>query len=113
MRYARPHAYFSRGLYAEHLARFFARFPREQILVLRYEDIVARPEGIAAAFQRFIGVAEIPGLARDLGPINATKAPSPELVPKVLRRRLAERYSTANARLEILLGSNFDTWNAD
>jgi hypothetical protein len=112
MRYARPHAYFSRGLYAEHLVRFFACFPREQILVLRHENIVARPEDIAVAFQRFVGVAEIPGLARDLGPINAAKAP-PALVPKVLRRRLAERYSAANARLETLLGSNFDTWNAD
>jgi hypothetical protein len=113
MRYARPHAYFSRGLYAEHLARFFARFPREQILVLRHDDIVARPEDVAAAFQRFVGVAEIAGLARNLGPINATKASPPELVPNALRRRLAERYSSANARLETLLGSNFDTWNAD
>ena len=113
MRYVRPHAYFSRGLYAEHLARFFARFSREQLLVLRHENIVARPEDIAAAFQRFVGVAEIPGLARDLGPINATKTPPPELVPRVVRRRLAERYSDANARLEILLGANFDTWNAD
>jgi hypothetical protein len=113
MRYARPHAYFSRGLYAEHLARFFARFPREQILALRHEDIVVRPEEIAAAFQRFVGVAEISGLARDLGRINATKGSPPELVSEVLRHRLAERYSAANARLESLLGSNFDTWNAD
>lgn len=113
MRYARPHAYFSRGLYAEHLARFFARFPREQILVLRHEEILVCPEDIASVFQRFVGVADISGLARDLGPINATKALSPELFPKVLRRRLAERYRAANARLEALLGSNFDTWNAD
>jgi hypothetical protein len=113
MRYARPHAYFSRGLYAEHLGRFFARFTREQILVLRHEDIVARPEDIAAAFQRFVGVAELPGLARDLGPINAAKAPPPGLVPNVLRRRLAERYGAANASLETLLGSHFNTWNAD
>jgi hypothetical protein len=113
MRFARPHAYFSRGLYAEHLARFFARFPRKQILVLQHEDIVSRPGAIAAAFQRFVGVAEIPGLARDLGPINAVKAPPLELVPKDLRRRLAERYSAANAKLQTLLGSNFDTWNAD
>jgi hypothetical protein len=112
-RYARPHAYFSRGLYAEHLVRFFARFPREQILVLRHEHIVARPEDIAAAFQRFVGVAEMPELARDLGPINAAEALPPEIVPKVLRRRLAERYRAANARLATVLGSNFDTWNGD
>jgi len=113
MRYARPHAYFSRGLYAQHLTRFFDCFPREQILVLRYEDILARPEQIAGAFQRFVGVTEIPGLARGLGPINATEAPSPELFPKGLRRRLVERYRAANAILATLLASNFDSWNLD
>src|SRR5260370_33946991 len=108
-RYARPHAYFSRGLYAEHLVRFFARFPREQILVLRHEHIVARPEDIAAAFQRFVGVAEMPGLARDLGPINAAEALPPEIVPKVLRRRLAASSRSSNARLATVSGSHFDT----
>ena len=74
---------------------------------------MVRPENIAAAFQRFVGVAEMPGLARDLGPINAAEALPPEIVPKVLRRRLAERYRAANARLATVLGSNFDTWNGD
>ena len=76
-RYARPHAYFSRGLYAEHLVRFFNHFPREQILVLRHEDVATCPERIAAAFHRFVGVAEMPGLARDLEPVNAAAPRSP------------------------------------
>jgi hypothetical protein len=111
-RYVRPHAYFSRGLYAEHLIRFFNRFPREQILVLRHEDVATRPERVAADFHHFVGVAEMPRLARDLGPVNATQ-PSPEPLPEVLRRQLAARYRAANARLATLLGSNFDTWNDD
>jgi hypothetical protein len=51
------------------------------MLVLRYEDVVARPEQIAVTFQRFVGVTEIPGLTRELGPINATEAPPPQFLP--------------------------------
>jgi hypothetical protein len=110
LRYARPHAYFSRGLYAEHLTPFFDRFSRNQILVLRHEDVGTCPERIAAALHRFLGVGEIPGLAHDLGPINAA-GPSPsEPLPEVLRRRLAERYCAANARLATLL-RDFQTWD--
>src|SRR5215469_15817261 len=43
LRFARPHAYFSRGLYIRHLARFFNRFPRQQMLVLRHEDVATCP----------------------------------------------------------------------
>jgi hypothetical protein len=113
LRYARPHAYFSRGLYAEQLVRFFDHFPREQILVLRHEDVAACPERIAAAFHRFLGIAEMPGLARDLGSVNAAGPSPPEPLSEVLRRRLAMRYRAANANLAALLCSDFDTWNCD
>src|SRR5688500_9503223 len=36
LRYSRPHAYFSRGLYARLLRPFLERFPKEQLLLLRY-----------------------------------------------------------------------------
>ena len=111
--YARPHAYFSRGLYAEHLIRFFNRFPGEQILVLRHEDVATFPERITAAFHRFLGVAEMPGLARDLGLVNAAGPSPPEPLPNALQRRLAERYRPANAKLAALLCSDFETWNRD
>jgi hypothetical protein len=111
LRYARPHAYFSRGLYAEHLGRFYDRFPREQILILRFEDIRSRPEDIAAAFHRFLGVAEMPALARDLGRVNAAICSQSEPLSPLLRRRLAERYSAPNVKLAALVGSNFEMWN--
>jgi Sulfotransferase domain len=111
LRYARPHAYFSRGLYAEHLSRFFNRFAREQILILRYEDVATCPERTAVAFQCFVGVNEMPELARDLGPINSSEPGSPEQIPDVLRRELSARYREANARLGTLLGVNFEIWN--
>jgi hypothetical protein len=111
LRYSRPHAYFSRGLYAKHLVHFFDCFPREQILVLRHEDVATCPEGVAAVFYRFVGVAELPELTRDLPVINAAQPCPSELLPNLLRRRLAERYRAGNAELAALLGCNFDGWN--
>jgi hypothetical protein len=113
LRYARPHAYFSRGLYAEHLLPFLDRFPREQVLVLRHEVLATCPERIAADFHRFLGVPEIPELAVGLGMINRPKPSLPEPLPTPLRRQLVERYRAANARLSILLGANFSNWNGD
>ena len=113
LRYARPHAYFTRGLYAEHLLQFYNRFPRKQMLVLRYDDVATCPESVAAAFHRFLGVDVMPGLARDLGPINAAGLSMQEPIPKVLRHRLAERYYAANVSLATLVGPNFKLWSDD
>jgi Sulfotransferase domain len=113
LRYARPHAYFSRGLYAEHLVRFYDRFAREQILVLRYEDVRHRPEDIAAPFHRFLRVTEMPASARDLGPVNAARCSQSEPLSPLLRRRLVERYRASNSRLAALVGSNFEMWDRD
>jgi hypothetical protein len=112
LRYARPHAYFSRGLYAEHLIRFYDRFPSEQILVLKHEDLATYPERLAANFHRFLGVSEMPVLARKLGPINAAKPSRSEPLPELLRRRLTERYRSANDKLATLLCLDFDMWDA-
>jgi Sulfotransferase domain len=113
LRYARPQAYFSRGLYSEHLVRFYDRFSRNQILVLRYEDVRSRPEDIAASFHRFLGVTEMPALARDLGRVNAARFLQSEPLSPLLRRRLSERYSAANLRLAALVGPGFEMWNPD
>jgi Sulfotransferase domain len=109
-RYARPHAYFSRGLYAQHLARFFDRFPREQILVLRHEDLTNRAESVAAAFHRFLGVADVPATALGLGRINEAAAPMNEPLGRALRRHLAQCYRAANVKLTALLGPDFELW---
>lgn len=112
LRYARPHAYFSRGLYAAMLRPWLDRFPREHVLVLRTEDIAATPHEVAREFHKFIGVAERPDLAAGLGTINAARPDgSPPIEPDV-RARLAERFRKPNAELEELLGPPFVAWDA-
>jgi hypothetical protein len=46
------------GLYAKQLGRYFAEFPREQILVLIYEDSKKDPKEFIRSIYRFLGVDE-------------------------------------------------------
>ena len=42
----RAHSYQARGRYLEQLERYWARFPRESLLVLRAEDLFDDPAGL-------------------------------------------------------------------
>lgn len=44
------------GRYIDHLSCYFSLFPREQMLVLLYDDLVADPAGFLAAIYRFLEV---------------------------------------------------------
>ena len=109
LRFARPYSYFSRGLYADLLRPYFDRFAREQLLILRFEDIVAAPESIAAKVHRFLGVEVRPGDIGGLGAINASDK-DPGALPAGVAARLRERYEAPNRQLAALLGPGFDPW---
>jgi Sulfotransferase domain len=48
--------YLDGSRYGEHLERWLQHFPREQILVLRAEDLFDRPAEVCAAVSAFLGV---------------------------------------------------------
>ena len=99
----RHRAYVGRGLYADQLERWFAHFPREQLLVLRSEDFLARPDEVYAEVFDFLGLR--PWDVRDYEPRNVgAYAP---IAPEV-RARLEQRFAEPNARLARLLGRDFD-----
>jgi hypothetical protein len=63
-----PDAYFSTktdvgrrflesGLYARHLARFFDHFPRENILIVPFDDVISRPTAVLQRVSEYIGVS--------------------------------------------------------
>lgn len=54
----RQFAYRRRGLYGAQLEAALALFPREQLLLLRFEDVVGQPDETLARIARFAGVAE-------------------------------------------------------
>lgn len=108
-KFARPFSYFSRGLYADLLRPYFERFPRKQMLVVKFEDIVERPAMLAAQVQRFVGVTERPGDAGGLGVINPSEK-ADQAFAEPTRARLLDRYAEPNRRLAEMLGPDFRLW---
>jgi hypothetical protein len=98
----RHRAYVGRGLYADQLERWLEHLPREQLLVLRSEDFLARPDDVYAQVFEFLGLR--PWQVRDYEPRN-TAAYAP--IDPELRARLEEQFAEPNARLARLLGRDF------
>ena len=109
LRFARPFSYFSRGLYADLLAPYFDRFPREQILILRFEDIGPRAESLAQRLHRFLGVSPRPDDAHGDLVINPSEK-NGTTFDEAIRRELRARYAEPNRRLAAMLGPDFEMW---
>lgn len=110
LRYARPHAYFSRGLYARMLRPYFAQFPREQILCVKFDDIIGQPRELAARLHAFVGVAPHPDEAAGLDVVNPSEKRG-EQMPHAALARLRDRYAPAQRELVELLGPEFASWD--
>ena len=113
LRYARPHALFSRGLYAELLMPYLSLFPREHVLVLRYEDVVAAPAEIAERLHRFLGVAPRPADGEAQPAVNAARDGASETMEPAIYNVLAARYAEPNRCLAELLGPGFRSGNRE
>jgi hypothetical protein len=108
LRFARPHAYFGRGLYAQLLRPYFELFPSGQILCLRYEDLVTAPQDLAERLHRFLGIIPRPRDADGLGVVNPADVSKTEAPPDL--KALRERYAAPNRELGALVGSDFKIW---
>lgn len=96
------HTYLARGRYAEQLRRYFAVFPREQLLVLPLE---ALKSDAAGAFRRIEDHLGLDHHAVDLSPRNAREG-YPRIRPET-RERLLEYYAPHNRELAELLGEDY------
>lgn len=76
--------YVDRGLYHRQLARFYERFPSEQIRVYLFEDLRSAPEALFRDLFGFIGAD--PGVPVDTGTVrNVSGIPKREAVQRMLR----------------------------
>jgi hypothetical protein len=100
------HSYLARGRYAEQLEGWFARVPRERLLVLRSEDLYADPAAAVRRATDFLGLDPAP--LRDPRPHNERAYPP---LDPALRAELAEAFAAPNRALERLLGRPFG-WGA-
>jgi hypothetical protein len=97
------HTYASRGRYAEQLERWYAVFPRAQLLVVRTEDLGGRPAETYASILEFLGA---PPHALDDYPRVFERDYAP--MRDETRLALAKVFAEPNRRLEALLGRSFD-----
>lgn len=110
LRFVRPHAYFSRGLYADQLQPYYDLFPKEQICCLNFNDLVNDPEKFLTQAQKFIGVSESPQDCETLGDVNKAKGEEQSMTATE-RKWLDNAYAEPNARLQELLGPDFNMWS--
>lgn len=92
-------SYLARGRYAEQLERWFGLFPREQFLLLRFEDLVKDPLSVLNATLAFVGLP--PAQSVDLEARNTRRYPP---MQEATATRLREYFAPHNRRLEALLG---------
>ncbi len=102
-RYSRPHSYFWRGLYAQHLGPWLASFPRDRVLIRRYEDITEGPADLVRDVHQFLGVEARPADVDLVGVVNAAE---PYDVDHGVLADLRRRYQEPNHRLAALLGAS-------
>lgn len=97
----RHYSYLARGRYAEQLERFLLEFPRDQILILKSEDLFENPQLVLPQVLRFLGIQDWPShhwTARNAGNYNRREIPQEPL--------LREYFDPHNRRLYELIGRN-------
>ncbi len=97
-------------MYAQQLRPFFASFPRENLLVLKFEDIATCPEELALRVHAFLGLGSRPHDAVGLGLVNPAVDEGCAVIPRDVERVLLERYREPNVQLAQLLGPGFEVW---
>lgn len=100
----RAYTYKARGRYLEQLDRYRARFPRENLLVLRAEDLFEDPAGLMGGLCDFLGLDRPKG-GGDFRPANVGS--NRETVDKGVRAELDAHFAPLNRALYDALGRDF------
>ncbi len=97
------YSYLSRGIYVDQLENWTSIFPREQLLILKSEDLDTDPQAI---LKQVLDFFELPtwGLKEYYGKHN--QADYPRMDART-RRRLIDYFKPYNQRLYEYLGVNF------
>jgi hypothetical protein len=98
----RRRSYLARGLYAEQLERWLAYFPREQLLVIRSEDLMTYP---AEVYGEVVDFLELERWKPDSIVLRNRASYAP--IGPVLRAHLEKYFAESNLRLARLLGRDF------
>ena len=96
------HSYLARGIYADQFERWFEHFPREQFLILKFEDFADHPKRALRRCEKFLDISR--GGAR---PARSGRRGRYEPMSEETRSRLEEFYEPHNRSLQALLGKTY------
>lgn len=102
----REFSYVERGFYAEQLTRLYALFPKDQVLLLRAEDLKADAARALASVRAFIGAAPAPAPASREVHVGVEMDYGSELTPEDAAY-LRDLYARDQVRLAALTGLRF------
>ena len=102
-------SYIARGRYAAQLAEIWRWFPRDQTLVLRYDDLRHAAESMCVRIARFLEIKPFAPIGELVS--NAWEYPAPLSAED--RRYLAGVFAEEIRSLERLLGWDCSDWLAD
>ena len=91
------------------LRPYFALFPREQVLCLKFDAIIRNPGDLADRLHRFIGVTPRGQDATGLDVVNPSERRGEEMPVEALNR-LRQRYAASLVELTNLAGPEFAEW---
>jgi len=96
-------SYLKRGIYIEQIVRWYALFPKEQILVIRSEDFFSDPEQCFNITQEFLGLPR-----HHLSTYKTFNIGAQSTMSKDTRAKLVEYFMPYNRKLYEYLGRDFD-----
>jgi hypothetical protein len=97
------HTYLTRGRYAEQLEIWYALFPKQQLLILRSEDLFSDPDRVYREVLEYLGLPPI-----SLSAYHTFNARPSGVMSEETRRRLVEYFAEPNRRLYELVGVDFE-----
>ncbi|MCR9171357.1 MAG: sulfotransferase domain-containing protein [bacterium] len=98
------YSYFGRGMYFEQLERWLQYFPKEQLLVLKSENLFVNPSKVVTDVYNFLGLK--PYQSQDLKAVNQREYTP---ISKEKYALYKKRFVADEQQLSELLGSEF-TW---
>ncbi|MFN8392955.1 MAG: sulfotransferase domain-containing protein [Bdellovibrionota bacterium] len=100
----RVYSCLSRGMYSEQLERLFALFPKEQVLVLKSDDL-RHDQNVLPRIFNFLEVDAYPGAT-----VQEIHRGNYEEITEESRRRLSQYFVHELEKLEVLLQWNLSDW---
>jgi hypothetical protein len=104
--------YLDTGYYHEQILRYLRLFPREQLRVILFEDLVTDPAGLMRGLFEFVGADPRYAPRCDYTPLNQSAPGMLDQTDNDILAWLVQHFHPHNELLSQFIGRNLDHWNA-